>query len=61
MSSPDLMSGERRQLYLLYARYMRVTVTYATAIIEEEHDSVVDMWDRYYAARDRAEQAGDHS
>ena len=26
-----------------------------------KHDRVVDMWGRYYAARDRAEQAGDHS
>ena len=55
MTGPDLMRGERRNLYLLYARYMRMSIADATATLEEEHDEVVRAWDRHYAARDRAE------
>ena len=58
MTGPDLMRGERRDLYLLYARYMRMSIADATAILEEEHDEVVRAWDRRYAARDRAEAGG---
>lgn len=58
MTGPDLMRDEQRDLYLIYARYMRISIEDATAILEEEHDEVVRAWDRRYAARDVAEAGG---